>query len=121
MIKAFWRDFPQLNHHFGLTPSEGTFIYTEGSIKMVPTCPITLRQMCRQKYPRPMEQMGYIHPWTTQITNPQSSNPANLSWQWESPSYLREYRHVLQGGPPTSYKWSYGAPISRVITPVTHL
>ena len=28
---------------------------------------------------------------------------------------------IMQGGPPTSYKWGYTSPMSRVITPVTHL
>ena len=30
---------------------------------------------------------------------------------------LEKFLGLVQGGPPTSYKWSYGAPISRVISP----
>ena len=37
---------------------------------------------------------------------------------WQSNNFIFK---TLQGGPPTSYMWSYGAPISRVITPFTHL
>ncbi len=31
-------------------------------------------------------------------------------------TYVYKYR-AIQGGPPTSYKWTYGAPISRVKSP----
>ena len=55
---------------------------------------------------------GYINPYGIGLM---SLSPIYMEMSWE----FRPWH--IQCGPPPSYKWSYEAPTSRVVTQVTHL